>query len=123
VPIVSVVTGVVLMALGIGFYFGTDQVSVTALIPAFFGLPLAVLGLVAMREQFLKHAMHGAAALGLIGFLGGLVMAVRGLIKSSGEVGNATVEQALMALVCAAFVGLCVRSFILARRRRSEDSR
>jgi hypothetical protein len=46
-------------------------------------------------------------------------MAVRGVIKSDGAIGNATVEQALMALVCGAFVGLCIRSFIQARRRRT----
>jgi hypothetical protein len=112
-------TGLVLTALGVGFYFGTDRVSWTALIPAFFGVPLLVLGILALRERLLKHTMHAAAALGLIGFLGGAVMAVLGVAKSEGELGNATIEQGLLALVCAVFVGLCVRSFIVVRRNRA----
>ena len=118
-PVVAMLTGLVLTALGVGFYFGTDRVSWTALIPAFFGVPLLVLGILALRERLLKHTMHAAAALGLIGFLGGAVMAVLGVAKSEGELGNATIEQGLLALVCAVFVGLCVRSFIVVRRNRA----
>ncbi len=40
--------GLVLIVLGLGAYFGTGRESLTALIPAFFGLPLALLGVVAL---------------------------------------------------------------------------
>jgi hypothetical protein len=107
------------MGLGGGYYLGTGQKSVTALIPAFVGLPLVVLGLLALREKFLKHAMHGAAALGLLGFVGGAVMAVIKLV-TTGELGNTAQESAFLAVVCAGFVALCVRSFVMARRRRGQ---
>jgi hypothetical protein len=81
--------------------------------------------------------MHAAALLGLVGFV---VPAVRALPKlpelvSTGKVVVSTddgardatlaiVMQLLMALVCAVFVGLCVKSFIDARvaRSRAEGS-
>ncbi len=46
---ITIGLGIVLIALGFGSYFGTGQASVTALIPAFFGLPLLLLGLVALN--------------------------------------------------------------------------
>jgi hypothetical protein len=122
VPIVTIGIGLVLAVLGIGFFFGTagEEYHFTALIPLFFGVVLLILGWLARHERFLKHAMHAAAALGLIGFAGGFVMALKGLLGSKNEVRAATIEQALLALICALFVGLCVRSFIAARRRRAQ---
>jgi hypothetical protein len=111
--------GVILMVLGIAYFFATGQKSFTALIPAFFGLPLFLLGLLALQEKFLKHAMHAAAVVGLLGFLGGVFGAVRSVVKE-GAIENPAVESALLALVCAVFVGLCVQSFIAARRRRAQ---
>ncbi len=111
--------GFVLIALGIGSYFGTGRASVTALILAFFGLPLLLLGLVALNERRRKTATHIAVVLGLLGFAG----SVPGLTKlpvllTGGELARPTAVavQAAMAIVCFIFVLLCVRSFIRARR-------
>ncbi len=54
---VTIGLGIVLLALGLGSYFGTGRTSVTALIPAFFGLPLLALGWLALKENVRKHAM------------------------------------------------------------------
>ena len=64
--------GLILIVLGLASYFLTDRVSVTALIPAFFGAVFVILALVAGNESARKHAMHAAVALGLLGFLGTL---------------------------------------------------
>jgi hypothetical protein len=124
-PIVTIVTGLLLTALGVGFYvgsLGTEKESITALIPAAVGLPLVVLGWLARQERFLKHAMHAAAALGLIGFLAALGRLVPGLVRAGVDVTNpAQVAVALMALICGVFVGLCVRSFMVARRNRARS--
>ena len=120
-PAVTIAYGALLIALGAGFYFGTGQESVTALIPAFFGLLVVVCGILARREHLLKHAMHGAAALGLLAFLGGLPGLLRAFaLLGGGEVArrNAVLEQATMALLSLVFVVLCVKSFIDARRAR-----
>ena len=108
--------GIVLIALGVGGYFGTGAEHLTALIPAALGLPLLILGFVARKDAMRKHAMHAAAALGVAGF-GGTVGGLFTLL-TGGEVDQpvAVAVKATMALLCLAFVILCVGSFISARR-------
>ena len=120
---ITIGLGLVLIVLGLGGYFGTGRVSVTALIPALFGLPLLILGLVARNERRRKTAMHIAVGIGLLGFAG----TVPGLMKlpvllTGGELARgptAVAVQAAMAIVCLVFVLLCVWSFIKARRARA----
>ncbi|MBV8203231.1 MAG: hypothetical protein JOZ15_21665, partial [Acidobacteria bacterium] len=69
---VTIGFGLALSALGIAGYVASNGVSPTALIPLAFGLLLIVCGVLARREALLKHAMHAAAVLGLLGFLGTL---------------------------------------------------
>jgi fluoride ion exporter CrcB/FEX len=114
--------GIVLIVLGLGGYFGTDRVSPTALIPAAFGLLLAIFGALARDEKRRKMAMHIAVTVGLLGFLG----TVSGLVKlpallSGGVVERpaAVVSKSIMAVLMAVYVGMCVKSFIDARRRRT----
>ena len=116
---ITIGLGLVLIALGLGGYFGTGRESLTALIPVLFGLPLVLLGVVALKGHMRKHAMHAAAVIGLLGFAG----TVKGLMKlplllTGGELARpaAVAVQAAMAIVCLLFVVLCVWSFIKTRR-------
>ena len=114
---ITIGLGCVLIALGLGGYVGTGRASVTALIPAFFGLPLLLLGLVALKERMRKHAMHAAALIALLGLVGSLFRIVKKLIVGEElEVSTAVTMQLVMAALCAVFVVLCIRSFIQARR-------
>lgn len=115
---ITVWVGIVLVLMGLGGYLATGMVSVTALIPAFFGLPIAILGQVAKNEARRKHAMHGAVLLGLLGFLGSApgLLKLPLLLSGGAERPVAVAMQALMAILLAVFVFLCVRSFIAARR-------
>jgi hypothetical protein len=122
---VSIGFGVVLIALGAGFYVATGQEHPTSLIPAGFGLVLLLLGLIALKDSLRKHAMHLAAMVGLIGFVVPAVMALPKLpALLSGEAARpaAVVEQLIMAGLCLLFVLLCVRSFIVARRNRTRQA-
>ena len=119
-PMVTIVLGIVLVLLGVGGYVGTDMVSPTALIPAGFGLIFLIAGVLALNERRLKHAMHGAAVFGVLGFFG----SVPGFIKVVKSMGGRELErpaaaylQSAMAVLCGVFVVLCIRSFIAARRR------
>lgn len=119
----SITFGIVLIVLGLISYFGISSESVTALIPAFLGVPLLVLGWIGLSEKYRKHSMHGAAVLMLIGFAG----TVSGLIKFFRMIGGETFErssaitvQAIMAVLCLIFLILAVKSFIDARRNKSE---
>lgn len=119
-PKITIVFGLFLIIIGLVGYIATNMVSWTALIPAFFGLPLAILGWLASKEKWRKHAMHMAAMVGLLGFVGGAFSFVRPLLSGNEIKLVAASMQALMALTCAVFVGLCVKSFIDARRARSQ---
>jgi hypothetical protein len=117
----TIAFGVVLIVLGMAGYAGSGGASVTALIPAIFGVVLAALGALARNEGMRKHAMHGAVLVGLLGFLG----SARGLLQlpalmSGGEVARPTavIAQSVMAILMLLFVVLCVRSFISARAAR-----
>lgn len=117
----TIVLGVLLVVIGVGGYFATARSSATALIPAYFGAAFAVLGAIALKESCRRHAMHAAAALGVLGVLGNatapvkLAQMIRGI-----DVPHATAVylRVAMLLLCLGFVLLCVKSFIDARRNR-----
>ncbi|MEM1008321.1 MAG: hypothetical protein AAGJ35_04895 [Myxococcota bacterium] len=116
---VTMVLGAILIVMGLGAYFGTGAKSITAMIPAFFGLPIVLAGAVALKEKLRMHAMHVAVLLTLLGFLGGARGFV-GLFKllKGGTVQrpNAVYVQVGLSVVCLVHVILSVRSFIQARR-------
>ncbi len=118
-PLVSIVFGGLLIAVALWGKFSTGTESWTALVPAFFGAPLVVLGLLALKESFLKHAMHLAAVIGLLGVLGGVGNLARVLARGGELGGTPGISTILMTVLCAAFVGLCVNSFVQVRRRRA----
>jgi hypothetical protein len=121
-PRLTIIYGLLLAILGIGAYFASGQASVTALIPAFFGVPLAALGLLALGDGARKHAMHAAAALATLGLLGtapGVIKLIGALAGDELARPTAVAVQTIMAVLSAVFVALCVRSFIQARRDAS----
>lgn len=118
----SITVGVLLIVLGLWGYFGTGTTSLTALIPAVFGILLVISGVIARNPAKRKMAMHIAVVVGLLGFLG----SVRGLTKigtllAGGDVARpaAVISQSIMAVLTGIFTILCVRSFIAARRART----
>lgn len=119
-PTLSMIFGGLLSLLGVVLYLVSESHSPTALIPAAFGVPLIILGLIARSgERARMHAMHGAAMVGVVGAVAGLVML--GIRVGQGRDWNlAMTGMALMALLSGIFVGTCVNSFIAARRARRQ---
>ena len=66
------------------------------------------------------HAMHGAAVVALLGFLAPLGRIIPQALKGTPPHGLALFSQVTMSILCLAFVLLCVRSFINARRARTQ---
>lgn len=114
----SIAIGMLLILVGVaGYVYGmtTGTASPTALIPAAFGLLLAVLGAVAaVKDSLRKHVMHVAVLIALIGFIVPLVR----LVPRLGELtlSAAVASQMITSVLCLIFVVLAVRSFIAARR-------
>jgi uncharacterized membrane protein len=121
----TLITAVLLIVVGVVAYAngtpGDDgKVSPTALIPAFFGLVIGICGLLAFNAKFRKHAMHLAAMVGLLGAIGGFMPLIRQYNKTGSfdPLKPSAVAGELMILICLVFVGLCVKSFIAARKAR-----
>jgi len=120
---ISITFGIILIILGLISYFGISSESITALIPTFLGIPVLILGFLGLNKKYLKHAMHGVAVLMLLGFggtVGGLIKFFRKLGGEVFERPSAITIQAIMALICLVFLILAIKSFIDARRKRSE---
>lgn len=119
---VTLVFAVLLIALGLAGYLGTGSVHNTALIPAWIGLALGFGGLFAISpsEARRKLFMHINVTIGLLGFIGSTVEAIRGYVhaKSLGMEPDqiALTSKVTLAGLLLIYVILCVRSFIAARR-------
>lgn len=116
---IAIVFGVLLMALGASAFVQTDMEQKTALIPAYFGIALLVLGVIALSDKARKHAMHVAALLGLVGFAMPAFMVIRAIVVQ-GQTFEPLKhgEQTAMSALCLIFLVLCVKSFINARSAR-----
>jgi ABC-type uncharacterized transport system permease subunit len=119
---IAIVFGVLLGVLGGGMYVYTDMVSITAMIPAFFGLPLIVLGALALNEKMRKHAMHLAAIIGLLGFAFPLGRVIFVSIRSGFVLDEKSGTALAMSVLCLIFLVLCIKSFIDARKRRQAEA-
>lgn len=119
-PNTAILFGRLLIVLGIigygyGLYATPDKASWTALIPAFFGLVLMILGhLSNAKEDLRKHLMHAAAMVGLIGFIVPLIRILPKLGDFQFTFASAMLIS--MSVLCLIFVVLCVKSFVDARR-------
>jgi hypothetical protein len=110
--------GWILIVLGIGSYQLTGRTSLTAMIPAFFGVVLVICAMVARKsESARKHAMHAAVAVGLLGALAALARGVPAAL--GGDAARpAVMSQLAMGVLLLIYVALGVQSFIAARKAR-----
>ncbi len=120
----TLVFALILIILGVAVFVATGSHAPTALIPAYFGILLGILGLLANTPNSKRRMlfMHLAVTVGLVGFifpgwrgLGDLITQMHGQIVLRPV---AMKEELAMAAICLVYVLLCVRSFIAARRER-----
>ncbi len=120
---ITLMFAVLLIALGLVGYLGSGSQYPTALIPAWFGVALGIFGFLAISpsESRRKLFMHVNVTIGLLGFIGGLVEAIRGAGKpvAGNFLVSAETSKSLLAALMFIYVILCVRSFINARRTRA----
>lgn len=121
----TIMTGLVLILLGLlGYLNATPDAegnkSPTAFIPSAIGALILLCGLIAFKDSLRKHAMHAAAVLGVLGFLGGFAPVIRQQAKGLpfDLSAPAVYVGLLMSVVCFAFVALCIKSFMDARKAR-----
>ncbi|NIR53194.1 hypothetical protein GWO43_31520 [candidate division KSB1 bacterium] len=101
-----------LIVIGVVGYFGTGMVSVTALIPAFLGLPLLLLNLWARKAESPKTLIPVGAILSGLGFVGSM----RGLFKLiAGSFSTAVLLQTVMFLICGIYMFVVIKYLYNAR--------
>lgn len=119
-PNLTFLVGALLVVLGGYAYTQSVVRSAMSLIPAFLGALFIVLAFVAGRENLRKHAMHGAAALALVGLLAGIgPLAMGGTRRFPPLMIYSTTA---MSVLCGIFLVFAVRSFVAARRGRTAAS-
>jgi hypothetical protein len=119
VPSIALLFGTLLVLTGIGGFAAFQ--SPTALIPVGFGVLLGICGLVARKEHLRRHAMHAAAAVALVGFVPSVpgLLGIPALLAGEAARPAAVVLRSVMAILCAGFLVVAIRSFVAARRARS----
>lgn len=121
----SFLTSLLLIALGLYGYFSSDRVSMTALIPTFFGVGIGLLTLIGLKLKLKKHAMHMAvliAFLGLLGSLRGSIQFIKYILGEEIARPFAAKAQVSMFLICLIYVLLSVRWFLKNRKRNNNSA-
>jgi len=102
--VLGIMLGTVLVALGVGAYVLSDFASVTALIPAFFGVLIAVLGVAGYqrtdRQRLAAYGIGLLAVLGVLGSTRGLPDIIALLTGGAVESTIAAVSQGTMIVIC-----------------------
>ena len=110
--------GLFMVIWGISISLISGSSSVTSMIPAFIGVPLAFIGFISMiRPTFRKALMHIAVVIGIIAFLGGLDF-FRGMFTNY----YAGLSKLMLLITGFVYVYFCVQSFIFARRQKKLQS-
>ena len=115
VPRIAILNGVVLSAWGVIAYFiqSSDPPSITALIPAFMGLPMLLLGFLSERNPANRHHyMHACMVVALVMALGGARVVLGGMSWL------AIVSHLLLLQVGLSFTIVGIMSFRHARLQR-----
>lgn len=119
---VTIIVGFLLTFIGMKGCWSPEPSKVSALTPAFVGLPLLLLGIVALNAKLRMYAMHVAAMLGVAG----VVLGAKGVFlwMGGGQISSqAALTQSLMLLLSAGFLALCINSFVSARKRRAAEKK
>ena len=109
----TILFGLLLAAIGLAGYYFADVKQPMVLIPAVLGIAMFVCGVVAAQGAMRMLAIHVAALIGVIGFVGPLVALFEDTANTA-----AVLAKGLTSALCLMFVLMCVNSFLEVRRAR-----
>ena len=110
--------GLFMVIWGISISLISGSSSITSMIPALIGVPLAFIGFLSMiKPTFRKVLMHIAVVIGIIAFLGGLDF-FRGMFNNY----YAGLSKLMLLITGFVYIYLCVQSFIFVRRQKKLES-
>ncbi|MEX0763293.1 MAG: hypothetical protein WD208_06045 [Dehalococcoidia bacterium] len=119
----TLIYGTLMILIGLVAYLVSDGASITALIPAFIGVLILVLGLAAQNNVLLRYALPAAAAIAALALLGSLtgfldLFALLGGEEVERE--TAVVSQSIVVLLSAVYLGIAIRSLVKGQRVKTE---
>ena len=114
VPQIAIINGLILVIWGLVAYFlqDSENPSITAMIPSFFGMVLLLLGLLSIWNEVNRHHyMHASMALALLMFLGGVRV-----FPIDNEMSNLAISSHLILMLSGViFIVIGIKSFRFAR--------
>ena len=114
IELLTTLYGLFMVIWGIFISLISGSSSITSMIPAFIGVPLAFIGFISMiKPTFRKALMHIAVVIGIIAFLGGLDF-FRGMLDNY----YAGLSKLMLLITGFVYVYSCVRSFIFVRQKK-----
>ena len=118
IELLTTLYGLFMVIWGIFISLISGSSSITSMIPAFIGVPLAFIGFISMiKPTFRKALMHIAVVIGIIAFLGGLDF-FRGMFTNY----YAGLSKLMLLITGFVYVYFCVQSFIFVRRQKKLQS-
>ena len=117
IPQVTILAGVLMATLGLGFYGFTDYL--TALFPTLFGIILMIAGAVSVsRPELNALAMHFAVLASLVSAVLGFATALFGTWPPT----TALIAQMLMSAIASAHLSACVASYYFGKAKFPGDT-
>ena len=114
IEVLTTLYGLFMIIWGISISLISGSSSITSMIPAFIGVPLAFIGLLSMiKPTFRKALMHIAVVIGVFAFLGGLDF-FRGMFTNY----YAGLSKLMLLITGLVYIYCCVQSFIYVRRQK-----
>ena len=114
IELLTTLYGLFMVIWGVSISLISGSSSVTSMIPAFIGVPLAFIGFLSMiKPTFWKALMHIAVVIGIFAFLGGLDF-FRGMFTNY----YAGLSKLMLLITGFVYIYLCVQSFIFVRRQK-----
>ena len=118
IEFLTTIYGLFMVIWGISISLISGSSSITSMIPAFIGVPLAFIGFLSMiKPTFRKALMHIAVVIGIFAFLGGLDF-FRGMFTNY----YAGLSKLMLLITGFVYIYFCVQSFIFVRRQKKLES-
>lgn len=113
--------GVVLILTGVIAFLVTGTGSITALIPAFVGIPMLVAGFATSNNKYRRWGLYAAAGLALLMIIGsvrGITSFISGIF-GKGEIGAATWLQVVLVILSIIFLVISLRITLVERKLKA----